>query len=83
MNLLVPRPWESIAYAVVCIIALAMGVFTLGFLSSHCEWVEEQTGIAGACGLGCGWIIITLIFLAIAVYAGWELSRTLKEQKGK
>ncbi len=83
MNLLVPRPWDAIAYAVVCIIALAMAVFTLGFLSSHCGWVEEQTGIPGACGLGCGWIIIAIVFFAIALYAGWELSRTLTERKGK
>jgi uncharacterized membrane protein len=83
MNILVPRPWDSVSYAAVCIIALAMAVFTLGFLWSHCEWVEEQTGIAGACGLGYGWIIITLIFIAIAVYAGRELVWTLKEREEK
>jgi len=59
-----------------------MVVFTLGFLSSHCEWVYQVTGIPGACGLGAGWIIIALAFLAIAGYSGRELYLLLKERAG-
>lgn len=82
MNLLAPRPWDSISYAAVCIIALAMAVFTLFFLSSHCEWVAAETGVQGACGLGYDWILVTLAFLAIAAYAGRELYLLLKERQG-
>lgn len=81
MNLLAPRPWDTISYASVCIIALAMAVFTLFYLSSHCEWVERQTGISGACGLGYGWVVFTLAFLAIAAYSGRELYLLLKERQ--
>jgi hypothetical protein len=82
MNMLVPRPWDSLSYAGVCIVSLAMVVFTLGFLSSHCEWVYQETGIPGACGLGAGWIIVALAFLAIACWSGWELYRLLRERAG-
>lgn len=81
MNLIVPQPWESVSYAVVCIVALAMAVFTLGFVSSHCEWVYATTGIPGACGIGWGWAVIALIFLAIAAYSGRELFLLLKEKQ--
>lgn len=83
MNILAPRPWDSIAYASVCIIAIAMAVFTFFFLSAHCEWVYVMTGIAGACGLGYGWLVFTLAFLAIAVYSGRELYLLLVERQGK
>jgi len=82
MNMLVPQPWDSLSYAGVCIVSLAMVVFTLGFLSSHCEWVYQETGIPGACGLGAGWIIVALAFLAIAGYSGRELYKLLKERAG-
>ncbi|OPX62525.1 MULTISPECIES: hypothetical protein [unclassified Methanoregula] len=81
MNILAPRPWDTISYAAVCIIALAMAVFTLFFLSTHCEWVYQQTGIQGACGLGYGWGIFTLAFLAIAAYSGRELYLLLEERQ--
>lgn len=77
MNPAAPPLWESVSYALVCIVALAMAVFTLAFVSSHCEWVYQETGIPGACGLGYGWAVIALAFLAIAVYAGRELLRSL------
>lgn len=81
MNLLVPQPWESVSYAAVCIVALAMAVFTLGFVSSHCEWVYTTTGIPGACGIGYGWVVIALIFLAIATYSGRELLLLMRERR--
>ncbi|NMB78548.1 MAG: hypothetical protein GYA23_05575 [Methanomicrobiales archaeon] len=82
MNILAPRPWDTIAYAFTCVVALFMTIFNLGFLRTHCEWVYQTTGIPGACGLGWGWIIISLVFLAIATYSGREFYLLLKERQG-
>ncbi len=82
MNILVPRPWDSVSYAGVCIISLFMFVLTFFFISAHCEWVEASTGIGGACGLGVWWIVFSLMFLAIAMYAGRELFLLLRERQG-
>lgn len=81
MNDLMPRPWDTIAYGLVLVISLAMMVFIVVFLSSHCEWVYETTGITGACGIGSGWTAFALGFFAIAVYSGWELYRLLKARE--
>ena len=83
MNLLAPHPWDTIAYGFVCAVSLAMVIFTLGFLSTHCEWVYATTGIPGACGLGYGWIVFALGFSAIAVYSGWQVYAIWKEQQVK
>ena len=80
MNDLLPRPWDTIAYAFVCIVSLAMVVFNIVFVSSHCEWVYETTHVVSACGTGPGWILFALMFLAVAVYSGWELYRLMKER---
>ncbi len=83
MNELLPRPWDSVAYGAVCIVCLAIAVFNIGFLSSHCEWVYETTHIEGACGLAVPfWILFAVGFLAVAAYSGWELYRTLREREG-
>lgn len=82
MNILAPRPWDTIAYASVCVVSLVMVVFNIGFISSHCEWVYQTTGIPGACGLGYGWAIFALGFLAIAVYSGREMYSLWKERGG-
>ena len=81
MNDLLPWPYDAIAYGFVCVLSLAMVVVTLGFLSYHCVWVEETTGIPGACGLGAGWILFALGFLAIAAYSGMQLYSLGKERE--
>lgn len=82
MNDLLPRPWDAIAYAIVLLISLGMLLAVVFFISSHCEWVYQETGIQGACGIGNGWILFELPFLVIAVYSGWQLYGIWKEQKG-
>jgi hypothetical protein len=79
MNDLLPPPYDRYAYGSVCALALAMAVFIVFFVSSHCEWVYETTHIEGACGLGGGWMIFALGFLIVAAYAGWEYYRLLHE----
>jgi hypothetical protein len=83
MNILAPHPWDSVAYAGICILSLAMAVIIPGFIQSHCEWVYATTGISGACGLGAGWILLTLAFLAIAAYAGMQLYGSWKERQAE
>lgn len=82
MNILAPRPWDSLAYAFICIVSLFMMVFNLGFIRTHCEWVYETTGIPGTCGLGYGWIVFSIMFLIIAMYSGRELFFLLRERQG-
>lgn len=81
MNYLAPHPWDQVAYAVTAIIALLMAAIVPLVIASHCEWVYQATGIEGACGLGAGWILIMLAFLAIAAYAGRELYRIRLERR--
>ena len=80
MNLLVPRRWEAFLYGFVLFLSLSMAAAVILFISSHCERVMESTGTAGACGLGVGWILFLLGFLAVAGYAGWQLYRVLQER---
>ena len=81
MNELLPRPWDSIAYALVCVVSLAMAVFNIVFLSAHCEWIYEKTGVPGACGIGPFWLFFAIGFLVIAAYSGWELYRLLRKRQ--
>jgi len=81
MNDLLPCPWDTIAYGLVFLISLSMLFATVFFISSHCEWVYEETGIPGACGLHAGWIIFELAFLAIAAYAGWQIFGIWREHR--
>ena len=84
MNDLLPRPWDSIAYGFVCVVSLAMTVFNIVFVSAHCEWLSETTGVPGACGLAVpAWLIFAFGFLVVAAYAGWELYRLLKKRQAK
>jgi hypothetical protein len=82
MNDLLPRPWEAIAYAVVLLVSSGSLLAVVFFISSHCEWVYQETGVQGACGLGGWWYLVEFSFLAIAAYSGWQLYGTRREQKG-
>jgi hypothetical protein len=73
MSVQTPRPWEIAAYGSTLVISLLMAVIGPAYIKSHCEWVYTTTGIQGACGLGAGWLLFTLAFLAIAVYSAWQL----------
>lgn len=73
MNDLLPRPWDAIAYCLVLLVSLGSLLAIVFFISSHCEWVYQETGVQGACGLGIGWVIVELVFLLIAGYSGWQL----------
>jgi hypothetical protein len=79
MNDLLPRPWDAIAYAIVLLVSLGSLLAVVFFISSHCEWVYQETGVQGACGLGAGWVVVELVFLAIAGYSGWQLYASWKE----
>jgi hypothetical protein len=81
MNDLLPRPWDAIAYALVLLVSLGSLLLVVFFISSHCEWVYQQTGVQGACGLGIGWVVVELVFLAIAGYAAFQLYGTWKESE--
>lgn len=73
MNLLVSRRGELYIYGSVLFISLAMAAAILFYIPSHCEQVAALTGITGACGLGAGWIVFLAGFLAIAVYAAYQI----------
>jgi hypothetical protein len=82
MNDLLPRPWDAIAYALVLLVSLGSLFAVVFFISSHCEWVFQETGVDGACGLGIGWVVVELIFLGIAGYAAFQLYDSWKESAG-
>lgn len=82
MNYLFPRPWDTIAYWLTLLLSLGMLAEVIVFISSRCERVLEQTGTPGACGLGIGWALICIAFLAIAGYSGYELYGLWRERRG-
>lgn len=73
--------WEVYAYSFSLILSLAMMAAVILFTSSHCKNVLGSTGMPGACGLGVGWLLFVVAFLAIAGYSGWELLRIMKAKK--
>jgi hypothetical protein len=56
---------------------------TILFITSHCANVLESTGAPGTCGIGIGWILFCIGFLAIAGYSGWNLYLLLREKPEK
>lgn len=76
-------PWELYAYGFSLVLALVMFAAVILFTSAHCQNVLAATGTPGACGLGIGWILFAIAFLALAAYSAWELARILKAEKKK
>ena len=81
MNDLLPRPYDAIAYGFTLILSLVMIVSILVFITTRCGRILEETGTGGACGVGVGWILFCIAFLAIAAYSAWQLHGVLREKK--
>lgn len=69
------------AYGASLAIALVMVVAVVLYTSAHCKSVLDAAGTPGACGLGIGWLLFALAFLAIAAYSAWELLRAVRALK--
>ncbi|WP_321508138.1 hypothetical protein [uncultured Methanoregula sp.] len=80
MNELLPRPLDAIAYGFTLVLSLGMIAAIIFFIATRCERILEQTGTGGACGIGIGWILFCIAFLAIAIYSAAQLCGLWKER---
>jgi uncharacterized BrkB/YihY/UPF0761 family membrane protein len=72
------RTWELWSYGFVLVLSLFMLAATVIFVFLHCRLVLAADSIPGTCGVGIGWVLVSLAFVAIAGYAGWQLYGMVK-----